>query len=511
MNGNGKEMQKGNISYWSDTGSFESFESLQENGQTEVAVIGAGMVGIISAWILAKRGRKVTLVEAEQAADGVSAYTTGKITSQHLLIYQEIKKFLGKKKARQYYEANEEGLLLIESLINDLNLDCDFERKDALVYATTEAGKEKLLKEGKAYQELEIEGYFSSDIPDFPDGLKGAIGITGQAQFHPVKFLQGVLEDFLRLGGKLYEHSRVLRVMEEAKPVLEFATGVTLQADDVIIATHYPINDQNGLYFARLKVNRSYAVLGKPTKRVPLGMYITAENPTRSFRTVKGEDGAEYLLVVGDGHFPGRGSEDKNVHYQNLKDFAKEKFGMEEILYQWSTQDPSTPDKIPYIGKMSSDSDHIFVATGFNKWGMGQGAFAGKLLADLLTGTENRFAKLYDPTRTPLKTISVANLAKDNTLVGKELLTGKVAPDTKDFSQVGIDEGALVKVEGELMGVYRDPDGGMHHVDPTCTHMGCTVNWNDAEKSWDCPCHGSRFDFTGEVLEGPAVKPLKKK
>ena len=511
MYGDEKEKRNRNISYWSDTESFQIFEPLRTDQETEVAVLGAGMAGIITAWLLTKKGKKVTLIEADRVANGVSAYTTGKVTSQHTLVYQDLKKFVGDKKAIQYYEANEAGKSLIHSIIEELEIDCDWQVKDAVTFATTEDGKEELMKEIKAYQTLGLQGYLSYNIPNFPTEITAALGSPDQAQFHPVKFLYGVFTDFLRLGGKVFEKTRALHVDTEAeKPMIKTFTGFSLEADEVVIATHYPINDQDGLYFSRLHVNRSYGILGKPTSTLPLGMYINAETPSRSFRSVKGNKGEEFLLIVGDGHPTGRGEEDEEIHYENLKKFAKDSFGMTDILYQWSTQDPTTTDKLPYIGKMSKASDHVFVATGFNKWGMAQGAYAGKLLTDLITGEKNEYKELFDPTRTLLKPISVMTIAKENTLVGKEMIEGKIVPHTKEFADLELDEGGLIEVEGELMGVYRDPEGGMHHVKPTCTHLGCTVNWNNAEKSWDCPCHGSRFDFTGDVLEGPAVKPLKK-
>lgn len=507
-----KEEKIRNISYWSDTASFQSFAPLQSDRKTEVAVLGAGMAGIISAWSLVKKGKKVILIEAGRVANGVSAYTTGKVTSQHTLLYQDLKKSAGHKKAVQYYEANEAGLEFIHSIMEELDIDCDWETKDAVTFATTKKGKEKIAAEIKAYQDLKINGYQSSSIQNFPTEITAALGSPSQAQFHPVKFLYGVLADFLRLGGEIYEQTRAMHIdTKEGKPIVTVSTGNKLEAKEVVIATHYPINDQEGLYFSRLHVNRSYAILGIPASPLPVGMYINAETPSRSFRSVKGENGEEFLLIVGDGHPTGRSQEDTEIHYENLKKFAEESFGMTEILYQWSTQDPTTTDKIPYIGKMSKESDHIFVVTGFNKWGMAQGAYAGKLLTDIIMGDENPYEKLFDPTRSLLKPLSVRTLAKENTLVGKEMLEGKITPKTKELSELAIDEGGLVEIEGELMGVYRDPEGGMHHVDPVCTHMGCTLNWNNAEKSWDCPCHGSRFGFTGDVVEGPAVKPLNKK
>lgn len=497
-------------SFWSTSVERESYPPMQGHEHAEVAVIGAGMVGILAAWELARRGRKVVLVEAARVADGVSAYTTAKITSQHSLLYQDLMKYLGKEEARLYFEANQEGIDYIKHTAEELQIDCDLQEADAVVYATSAKGKNQVLKEVEAYQKLGIEGYYSTDIPDFPDQLTAAIGIPQQAQFHPVKFLLGVLNDFVHLGGRVYEQTRATEVGQEEQQVIYMENGSQLHAQKVILATHYPINDADGLYFARLKATRSYGVMGKPTRPLPKGMYITTESPTRSFRTVRDQNGEEQLLIIGDSHWTGRDSEDSNQHYANLKKFGEEHFGITEWTSQWSTQDLTTPDQVPYIGKMNSTTEDIFVATGFNKWGMAQGALAGRVLCEFCLGMDNRYAKLFAPTRTHLNRLSLLSLAKENSGVAKELIGGKVAPATVELSELGLDEGGLVKVQGDLLGIYKDPEGNLYHVTPTCTHMGCTVNWNNAEKTWDCPCHGSRFSYTGDVLEGPAVRPLKK-
>lgn len=497
-----------NVSFWSDTVPQPHFETLIDNEEAEIAVIGAGIVGILTAWLLQKEGKQVTLVEAGHVADGVTAYTTAKITSQHSLIYQTLLMFLGKEKATRYYRANEEGLAFLRQTMEDLDIDCDWEKRDAVVYATTESGKGKILKEMQAYQRIGIDGYLTYDIPNFPFPITAAIGIPNQAQFHPVKFLHAVLDEFVRLGGTVYERTRALEVKNKERQEVLLEHGNVLRANRVVIATHYPINDEQGLYFSRLKISRSYGVLGKPTKSIPRGMFINVESPTRSIRSVTGENGEELVLVGGNGHPVGRDS--KTVeNYQDLKDFTTEYFGASQFYYQWSTQDPSTPDKVPYIGQMHRLNQNLFVATGFNKWGMSNGAIGAKLLTDLIVGRENPYSSLYNPTRTKLQPLAVMNLVKENTLVAKELVGGKVAPATKKISDVGLDEGAIIEVDGERLGIYKDSEGNVHQIKPVCTHMGCTVNWNQAERSWDCPCHGSRFSADGSVLEGPAVKPLK--
>lgn len=503
-------MNNVNQSYWSDSVTRAKFSTLQGQEHCEIAVVGAGMVGILTAWLLQKEGKQVTLVEANRVADGVTAYTTAKITAQHSLIYQKLLKNLGKEKARTYYEANDLGSHFIKQVIDELQIDCDFEERDAVVYATTEQGKSKILKEMNAYQEIGIDGYLAYDIPDFPIEITAAIGLPGQAQFHPVKFLLAVLDDFVKRGGIVFEHSRALEVKNKNDQVILIENGAELRAKDVVLATHYPINDEKGLYFSRLSIERSYSVLGNTVKNFPRGMFINVESPTRSFRTVKGKNGEDLVMVGGDGHPVGR-SNDTQEHYQNLKQFAEAAFSVDDFYYQWSTQDPTTPDKIPYIGQMHAFNKQVLVATGFNKWGMTNGAVAAMLLKDILTKQPNEFESLFKPARSHLKTSTLSTLAKENSLVAKELIKGKINPRKKVNHSLHPGQGSIVEVAGERIGIYLHEDGTEDRVSPVCTHMGCTVGWNQAEKSWDCPCHGSRFSSDGSVLEGPAVKPLNKK
>ena len=197
-------------------------------------------------------------------------------------------------------------------------------------------------------------------------------------------------------------------------------------------------------------------------------------------------------------------------HYRNLEKFGEQHFGIQEIPYRWSAQDLTTLDQVPYVGTITAGYDNILVATGFHKWGMSNGAIAGVMLADQVQGKENPYAKIYNPTRPKMKAVDAASFVKDNASVAKELVKGKLKRPSKTVDQLAKGEGAHVKVNGKRAGGYKDQYGQVHIVSTTCTHMGCEVGWNDAESSWDCPCHGSRFSYTGEVLEGPAVKPLKR-
>lgn len=495
-------------SYWC-TYPLPSYPKMTSDDTTEIAVIGGGIVGIITAYLLAKSGKKVTLVEARGLLSGVTGNTTAKITAQHALIYDELLQTFGKEKTKQYYDANMEGLQLIENIANEHAIDCNFEKKKAVVFATSEEGVKQVRKETKAYQALGIPGRFSmGQLPELPFTTMAALTMPDQAQFHPLKFLAPLLEEIKRHGGTIYEHTRAMKI--ENQTTVEMENGKTLAFEKVIVASHFPFNDMNGLYFTRLSISRSYGIAARVNGAIPDGMYISADSPTRSLRSITDMDGSSFLLIGGDGHQTGKSKTDTQEHYQNLEKFGRDHFDLQETRYHWSAQDMTTTDKMPYIGQMTKDSPDILVATGFNKWGMAAGALAGKILADLVMGKQNDYEALFDPTRSKHKLKDIQQFAKKNLAVGKDFVVSKAKRPDITPEELGFDEGGLVTVDGKKVGGYRDDQGNIHLVKTTCTHLGCGLSWNDAERSWDCPCHGSRFSYSGEVLNGPAVKPLTK-
>lgn len=497
-------------SFWTALQTTPQFKPLKENLTTEVGVVGGGIVGIISAYFLAKAGVKVVLIESDRLISGVTGHTTAKITAQHSVIYDELIQTHGTETARNYYQANVTGKHLLEQLITKLAIDCDYEIKDAFIYAETEKGKKKLEKEAIAYQTLGINGALAIEKADLPFPITEALVMYDQSQFNPVKFLTALIQEFIRLGGQIYEHIRAVKVIKKDTPLILTENNSLILCQKVILATHYPINDEDGLYFTQLSIHRSYVMAMRPHKNVPIGMYINVEQPTRSFRSIQDDQGETLLLLGGSSHQTGKSPSKTIFHYQDLETFGKQHFSADTPLFLWSTQDLQTIDKIPYIGQMIKQHDAIFVATGFNKWGMSAGAIAGKLLADTVLGIENPYSSIFDPTRKKLNPKSAQSFLKKNSSVAKDFIFGKLNHSNKKTATFLPDEGGLLNRQGTKIGVYRDKEGVLHQVDPTCTHLGCSLSWNDAERSWDCACHGSRFSYKGDVLNGPAVKPLKK-
>lgn len=494
-------------SYWTDSAPPPKFPKLDTNIVTDYAIIGAGITGVTLAWLLAKEGQRVTLIDSGRVLHGTTGHTTAKVTVQHDVIYHELIKHFGEDGARQYYQANDQALQFLRNTVSELQIDCDWQDDDAYLYSKTEPGTNQLIKELEAYDKLGIPGEPLGELP-IPLVVRSAIKLPGQAQFHPLKFLQALLERFVSAGGQVYEQTRIDEKIEKGDhPVLSTMEGLTITCRHAISASHFPFYDGGGLYFTRIYPERSYIIAAKTATPYPGGMYLSAEDPKRSLRSVSIK-GDEYVLIGGENHKTGQGGE-MELNYKRLAQFGDELFGVRDIAYRWSTQDLTTLDKLPYVGPITSKRTNIWVATGYRKWGMTNGVAAALLLRDQLMGQNNSFAELFSPSRFKADP-SVKTFLKENADVAKHLVVGKLKSVPNEAGQLGNDQGAVVTVDGKRAGAYRDKSGTLHLVDTTCTHLGCEVNWNEAERSWDCPCHGSRFDYTGEVLEGPAVKPLHK-
>ncbi|MNJ47793.1 Cytochrome b6-f complex iron-sulfur subunit 1 [compost metagenome] len=332
--------------------------------------------------------------------------------------------------------------------------------------------------------------------------------MKNQAQFHPLQYLRTLVEYVTSHGGTLYENT----TLEDAavntgngRRQLTTENGYKITCKYAISASHFPFYDGSGFYFTRLYAERSYVVAIEPEIPLEQGMYINCGSPKRSLRSAL-LNGEQVILVGGESHKTGKG-ECTFKHYEELEKFGGKLFGAKRIPYRWSTQDLITLDEVPYIGTITADEDHVLVATGFAKWGMTNGTAAALMFRDLIMGHGNKYTDLYKPSRFKANP-GIKNFAVQNADVAKEWVSGKVEMIQRRAEQLKADEGGVVRHLGKRAGGYKDAEGRLYIVDTTCTHLGCEVEWNDAERSWDCPCHGSRFNYKGEVLEGPATENL---
>lgn len=429
-------------SLWTDTVTLPEREALQGDVKTEVLVIGGGICGILCAYLLKKAGVDCLLVEGDRIAGGITANTTAKVASQHGLIYDRMTHALGQEQARVYLEANEKALEKFRELC--AQIDCDWEEQTAFVYSRSD--REKIEREVQAVNALGFPAEFVSRLP-LPFSVEGAVAFPRQAQFHPLKFLEGIIRDL-----PIYEHTFVKNI--------EGHTAVTshgkIQADQFIVATHFPFINRHGSYFMKLYQQRSYVLALEQAARLD-GMYIDEAQGGLPFRSY-----GDLLLLGGGGHRTGK----KGGGWAVLEEFASETYPRSIVKYRWAAQDCMSLDGLPYIGRYSAGTKNMFVATGFQKWGMTTSMAAALLLCDLVQGRDNAWAKVFSPSRSMIKPQLFVNVL--------EATANLLTPSLK-----------------------------------RCPHMGCALKWNVRERTWDCPCHGSRFERDGALIDNPAKRGCK--
>jgi glycine/D-amino acid oxidase-like deaminating enzyme/nitrite reductase/ring-hydroxylating ferredoxin subunit len=477
--------------------------TLVGDAYADAVVIGGGIVGITTSLMLQEAGLRVVLLEANRLARGVSAYTTAKVTSQHGVIYSRLRSKHGAEAARVYAEANERGLAWIAERVERHRIDCDFRRRPAIAYVTSSRRRSEIEKEVEVAREAGLAADLIEDAP-LPYAIGAAVRFANQAEFHPRRYLLGLAGE---LDCEIFERSRALALEYGDKCVVKTPKG-RLVADQVVVATHYPFLDR-ALAFPRVYAQRSYAICARIVGAPPEGMFISADKPTRSVRSVP-LAGEELLLVGGEGHPVGRGG-DTQRRYERLEGFAREHFEVLSVEHRFSTQDGVTADGLPYIGRLNPLTARAFMATGFAKWGLTNGTAAAMILSDLVLGRDNPWASTFDPNRLTLRA-STPRLVTENVQVAAHLVGDRVInPGLGSLDHLNPGEGRIVRMGHEKVAAYRDEDGEVVAVSPTCTHLFCQLSWNRAERSWDCPCHGSRFAPDGEVLQGPAVHALDRK
>ncbi len=431
-------------SLWSATANRGRFPTLEGDLKTDVVIVGGGLAGILCLKELTDRGVDCILLEAKSIGSGVTENTTAKITFQHGIIYDNLIKSIGTDKAHLYLTANRNALEKFKKMSEDYP--CDLDEKDAYIYSGTD--RRKIEDEIRAYEKLGINAEFVSDVP-LPVKCIGAVKVDGQAQFHPLKFMCSVSE-----GLNIYENSKVLEFL----PGKVRCSGGSVTAKKIIVATHFPIINKHGGYSLKLYQHRSYLVAAKDAPDVN-GMYLEDGENGLSFRNYK-----NYLLIGGGDHRTGK----KGGGYRAPEKFCADNFPDSEISYRFATQDCISLDGIPYIGKYAEDAEDIYVATGFNKWGMTSSMVAAEILSDMIMGEKNHYAEVFLPNRTVFYPKLFSNMFHS--------VMGIITPTV-----------------------------------PRCPHLGCALKYNKEEHSWDCPCHGSRFAENGELINNPATDDLKKK
>ncbi|SMC89006.1 FAD-dependent oxidoreductase [Pedobacter africanus] len=467
-------------------------------------IVGAGITGITTALLLQRAGHSCVIAEARQPGFGTTGGTSAHLNTFFDATYPEVESDFGKEAAKLLAKGGQEAMSMIEGFVKELNIDCDLESKPAWLYAENEKESKQLQKILEASQRAGVSVEVTNENL-VPVPFDSVIRFEGQGQFHPLKYINGLLAEFLKLGGVLLQNSMIRHSsVEEGIYAAKSDTGM-IRAKKMFYATHIPpgIN----LMSLRNAPYRSY-VLGLKLKNdnYPDGLVYDMQEPYHYFRTHVIE-GQPYLIVGGEDHKTGH--EDPEAAFQRLKDYAGQYYSVESVAYQWSAQYYVPVDGLPYVGQLPAAAEGTYVATGFNGNGMMFGTLSAKIISDLVLGKENEYASLFSPSR--LKPVAgFTEFVKENADVAWHFIADRFSSSNlKALSDLKPGEGKLVDYEGKKLAVYKDDAGKVTALNPTCTHAGCTVQFNAAEQSWDCPCHGGRFDISGKVLTGPPTIDLE--
>lgn len=476
-------------SIWHYNTQIPKRKELTSDLNTEIAVIGGGMAGILIAYKLQNSGHKVVVLEGNRIANGETQYTTAKITSQHNFIYHKLINSFGKEKSKLYAKANQQAIDEYEDLINYQSIDCDFKRVSSYIYSKD---LELIQQEYLACKELDLPVEFCEKI-HIPIENSGAVKFNNQAQFHPLKFISEISKNL-----EIYENTPVL--LFDRDNVL-ITPKAKVNADKIVFATHYPFVNFPGVYFARMHQERSYVIALKNAK-IYDGYYMGADDNSYSLRNV-----GDILLFGGEKHRTGKNPDGNR--YRNLTEKASKLFPDSRVIQCFSAQDCITPDSVPFIGNYSKDKPNWYVATGFNKWGMSSSMVSAIIINDMINNKYNSYEELFTPARFTVKDISGIACESSNAVAGLSKTFFTIADI--NLEQLKNCQGAIVNYKGEKYGAYKDEQGRVYLISAKCPHLGCQLKWNPDELSWDCPCHGSRFDYKGNLLSNPAQKSIKYK
>ena len=490
-------------SVWLGTTPGTDYDPLPGDLAVDTAVVGGGIVGVTTAFRLAEAGQSVAVLERDRILTGVTGHTTAKLTAQHGLVYRHLVDEFGEQRARQYATANQDAIDDVESRVEELGIDCDFERTPAYTYTESAVDESKYRAEADAARGLGLPASYTESLPEAL-GAASAVRFDDQAHFHPRKYLLALAEAVDGDGSHVFERTTV-RDVEDEGPCRVTTDRGTVTARDVVLASHFPVVDR-ALYFARMHPKRSYVLAVELDEEPPEGMYYRPTDSYFSVRPHATDD--QTVLVGGQNHRTGAGGSTE-ARYRRLERAARDAFDVASVRYRWSTQDQVSVDRVPFVGLHAPFADHVYVATGFGGWGMTNGTAAARLLSDLVLGRETPWRGVYRPNRLEVSPSSTRALLSHGAATAKHFVGDRLDRHPReDVGDLGRGDADVFDAGGDPVGVYRDESGDVHAVSAVCSHMGCIVSWNDAHRSWDCPCHGSRFDHDGGVIDTPAVDGL---
>jgi glycine/D-amino acid oxidase-like deaminating enzyme/nitrite reductase/ring-hydroxylating ferredoxin subunit len=508
-----------NISFWERTGPKFHSAPLSNNITAQVCVVGAGIAGVTTAYLLARENRDVVLVDDGPVGGGMTGRTTAHLVNALDERYYDVEKMLGEECSRLYAESHTQAIDRVEQIVTEQKIQCDFERLEGYLFVPPGGSVTKLNEELEAIHRAGLRSVERVDrIPIGNLRTEAVLRFPRQAQFHPLKYLDGLARAIVDLGGRIFTGTRVVKVEDGDRVKVETSTGQTITAQAAVVATNCPINDRLVIH-SKQAPYATYAFAFHVAKKIDHVLLwdtaMTAEDEKQMIGPIPyhyvrfaTDNGGDVLIVGGEDHKTGQ-AEDYEQRLASLERWTRDRFPfVDKVTDCWSGQVMEPVDGVAYIGRNPGDTN-VYVVTGDSGNGITHGTIAGILITDLISGRENSWAKLYDPSRKTLKPAVVTDYVAENANVVAQMRDYFTPGSEPSADQIRKGKGATLRDGVKKIAAYRDDSGTLHKFSAVCPHLGCVVRWDDFEKTWDCPCHGSRFDALGRVVNGPAVSDLE--
>lgn len=471
-----------------------SYPALEHDVSCNIAIIGAGLTGLSTAYYLNRASKDIMILEADQVGFGASGRNTGKITFQHGAVYHKLMEKYDKVYASRYYQAQVDAMRSIEAIIQEHHIDCDYQKRDALIYTKDVTKVYELQDEYQTYLDLGIEAtYLKSDEYSFP--IEAGILVHDQASYNPYSYCLGLSDVVHKQGTEIFEHSPVSDVKKEAETYVLRVNDHVVHANKVIFACQFPFMDYMHFYFARMIAIQETLCYTSLHQKFTKDMMVSIDQPMHSANLTK-----DTLIMSGNKHRSGtQTSGELEAYMQSLY----QTYPIEKIEHTWSNEDYLTFDELPLVGKLAKDNDDLFFASGFNAWGNTTSNMAAKILCAYLMDHYSIYAMLTSPQRASFLTIP---FLKENMKTALEFIKSRMKKEDIDYPLKK--HAKRIDLDGHTYGMYRDEQDELYIVDITCPHMGCILEFNTIDKTWDCPCHGSRFSYQGDIVKGPSTHGL---